>query len=62
MKFNLKVWRQRNAETEGKMVDYQIDNINGDMSFLEMVDVLNANLDQDCYKHQVAKLKDAIRR
>ena len=41
MKFNLKVWRQRNAQTEGKLVDYTIDNINADMSFLEMVDVLN---------------------
>ena len=28
----------------------------------EMVDVLDANLDQDCFKHQVAKLKEAIRR
>ncbi len=44
MKFNLKVWRQKNANTPGKLVDYSIDNINGDMSFLEMVDVLNDNL------------------
>jgi succinate dehydrogenase / fumarate reductase iron-sulfur subunit len=44
MKFNLKVWRQQNANTAGKMVDYTIDNINADMSFLEMVDVLNDNL------------------
>lgn len=44
MKFNLKVWRQKNASTPGKLVDYTIDNINGDMSFLEMVDVLNDNL------------------
>ncbi len=44
MKFNLKVWRQKNANTPGKLVDYTIDNINGDMSFLEMVDVLNDNL------------------
>ena len=44
MKFNLKVWRQKNANTEGKLVDYTIDNINADMSFLEMVDVLNDNL------------------
>lgn len=28
----------------------------------EMVDVLDASLDQDCFKHQVAKLKEAIRR
>ncbi|MBL0310281.1 MAG: succinate dehydrogenase/fumarate reductase iron-sulfur subunit [Bacteroidetes bacterium] len=44
MKFNLKVWRQKNANTTGKLVDYTIDNITGDMSFLEMVDVLNDEL------------------
>lgn len=44
MKFNLKVWRQKNHKTPGKLVDYKIDNINGDMSFLEMVDVLNNEL------------------
>ena len=44
MKFNLKVWRQKNASTAGKLVDYSIDNINEDMSFLEMIDVLNDNL------------------
>jgi succinate dehydrogenase / fumarate reductase iron-sulfur subunit len=44
MKFNLKVWRQKNSQTPGKLVDYTIDNINADMSFLEMVDVLNDEL------------------
>lgn len=44
MKFNLKVWRQKNTNTPGKLVDYSIDNINADQSFLEMVDVLNNNL------------------
>jgi succinate dehydrogenase / fumarate reductase iron-sulfur subunit len=44
MKFNLKVWRQKNTTTQGKLVDYTIDGINPDMSFLEMVDVLNDNL------------------
>lgn len=44
MKFNLKVWRQKNANAEGKLVDYTIDNITPEMSFLEMVDVLNDNL------------------
>lgn len=44
MKFNLKVWRQKNAKDKGKLVDYSIDNVNADMSFLEMVDVLNDNL------------------
>ncbi len=44
MKFNLKVWRQKNAKADGRLVDYTIDNINVDMSFLEMVDVLNDEL------------------
>jgi succinate dehydrogenase / fumarate reductase, iron-sulfur subunit len=44
MKFNLKVWRQKNASEKGKLVDYPIDNVNADMSFLEMIDVLNDNL------------------
>lgn len=44
MKFNLKVWRQKNANDKGKLVDYSIDNVNADMSFLEMIDVLNDNL------------------
>jgi succinate dehydrogenase / fumarate reductase, iron-sulfur subunit len=44
MKFTLKIWRQANAKAEGKIVDYPIDNINADMSFLEMMDVLNEEL------------------
>jgi succinate dehydrogenase / fumarate reductase iron-sulfur subunit len=44
MKLTLKIWRQKNADTKGKMVDYPIDGIDGDMSFLEMLDILNENL------------------
>lgn len=44
MKLTLKIWRQKNADTKGKLVDYQIDGIEGDMSFLEMLDVLNGQL------------------
>jgi succinate dehydrogenase / fumarate reductase iron-sulfur subunit len=44
MKITLKVWRQKNANTPGKLVDYSVDNVNADMSFLEMIDVLNDNL------------------
>ena len=44
MKVNLKVWRQRNGNAKGKLVDYKLDNISPDMSFLEMVDVLNGEL------------------
>lgn len=44
MKLTLKIWRQKNADTKGKLVDYNIDGIEGDMSFLEMLDVLNEQL------------------
>ena len=44
MKLTLKIWRQKNFETKGRTVNYQIDNISPDMSFLEMLDVLNADL------------------
>ena len=44
MKLTLKIWRQKNAETKGKLVDYPIDGIEGDMSFLEMLDILNEEL------------------
>lgn len=44
MKFNLKIWRQNNNNEQGKFVDYNIDNINANMSLLEMMDVLNEEL------------------
>ena len=44
MKLTLKIWRQKNFDTKGSIVNYEIDNISPDMSFLEMLDVLNANL------------------
>jgi len=44
MKLKLKIWRQKNNHDEGKMVTYDIDNISPDMSFLEMMDVLNEEL------------------
>lgn len=44
MKLNLKIWRQKDAKTKGQMKDYTIDGIDGDMSFLEMMDVLNEDL------------------
>ena len=44
MKLTLKIWRQKNAQDKGKMVTYPIDGIDGDMSFLEMLDVLNNDL------------------
>ena len=44
MKLTLKIWRQKNAESKGSIVNYDIDDISPDMSFLEMLDVLNADL------------------
>lgn len=44
MKLTLKIWRQKNAKAEGKIVEYPIDGIDEDMSFLEMLDVLNEGL------------------
>ncbi len=41
---NLKIWRQTNPEDRGTLVDYKLDNISPDMSFLEMMDVLNNKL------------------
>ena len=44
MNLILKVWRQPNSETKGKIETYPISNISPDMSFLEMMDVLNEQL------------------
>ena len=44
MNLNLKIWRQKNPKHKGKMVDYKISNVSPDMSFLEMLDVLNNKL------------------
>ena len=44
MKLKLNFWRQKNSDSDGQMVDYDIDNISPDMSFLEMLDVLNTKI------------------
>jgi succinate dehydrogenase / fumarate reductase, iron-sulfur subunit len=44
LNLTLHVWRQKNAASEGKMVTYQANNISTDMSFLEMLDVVNEEL------------------
>ncbi len=44
MKINLKVWRQKDVKSAGKMVDYVVNEVDADMSFLEMMDVLNQQL------------------
>jgi succinate dehydrogenase / fumarate reductase iron-sulfur subunit len=50
MNLKLKIWRQKNSNSEGKMVTYNVSDVSPDMSFLEMIDVLNNQLikkDQD---------------
>ena len=47
MKLTLHVWRQPDAATPGKMVTYPADDISPDMSFLEMLDVVNEGLIAD---------------
>ncbi len=44
MKVNVKVWRQANAKAQGKMMEYPVEGVNPDMSFLEMMDVMNEQL------------------
>ena len=44
MNFKLKIWRQTNAQTPGKLVDYDVRDISPHTSFLEMLDILNEQL------------------
>ncbi len=44
MRFNLKIWRQRNPQDKGKFETYSIEEVTPDMSFLEMLDTLNEKL------------------
>jgi len=44
MNLTLKIWRQKEANAKGKMVDYKVGDISEHMSFLEMMDVLNEQL------------------
>ncbi len=41
---NLKIWRQKNGKAKGQLVDYKLDNVSTDSSFLEMLDQLNEQL------------------
>ena len=44
MKLNLKIWRQNGPNDKGQMKDFPVNNVSEDMSFLEMLDVLNDDL------------------
>ncbi|WUH97420.1 succinate dehydrogenase/fumarate reductase iron-sulfur subunit [Spirillospora sp. NBC_00431] len=47
MKLTLRVWRQGGPDDKGAMVEYELDDISPDASFLEMLDVLNEKLIAD---------------
>lgn len=44
MNITLRVWRQKGPDDKGKLVTYGIEDVSTDMSFLEMLDVLNERL------------------
>ena len=44
MDLTLHIWRQKNAQDKGRMVDYPLADISSHMSFLEMLDILNEQL------------------
>ena len=44
MNLTLKIWRQKNADANGSIETYPISDVSEDMSFLEMLDVLNEQL------------------
>jgi len=46
MKFTLKVWRQNGPADKGRLVTYEAQDVSPDMSFLEMLDVVNQRLIQ----------------
>ena len=44
MKLTLHVWRQKSGASEGRFVQYDANDVSPDMSFLEMLDVVNEDL------------------
>ena len=44
MKLTLRIWRQKNPSSAGALQTYKLDAVSPDMSFLEMLDVLNEQL------------------
>ena len=52
MRLNLRIWRQAGPATSGRLIDYVADPVSPDMSFLEMLHVVNEGL--------VTKAEDAI--
>ena len=61
MKINLKIWRQNSSSDKGYFKKYAVDGISEDMSFLEMMDMLNNNLVENGeYKKIIFWLKNNI--
>jgi succinate dehydrogenase/fumarate reductase-like Fe-S protein len=44
MRLTLKIWRQKDRTSKGRLVTYELNNATPDMSFLEMLDLLNLDL------------------
>src|SRR5437660_10667778 len=44
MNFKLRIWRQKDAKSRGKLVEYEAHYISPHTSFLEMLDIVNENL------------------
>lgn len=44
MRLKLRIWRQKDAQSEGRFVEYNLDGVSEDSSFLEMLDLLNQQL------------------
>ncbi len=44
MNYTLKIWRQKSAKERGEMVSYQVSGISAEISFFEMLDILNQQL------------------
>jgi succinate dehydrogenase / fumarate reductase, iron-sulfur subunit len=44
MRINLRIWRQAGPKAEGRLVDYTAEHVSPDMSFLEMLDVVNEGI------------------
>ena len=47
MQLTLNIWRQANPQSQGNFAQYKLDDLNPEMSFLEMLDVLNEQLVQE---------------
>ena len=45
MKLTLRIWRQKDRRTAGRFVSYEVGDVTPDMSFLEMLDLLNEDLE-----------------